>query len=136
MSREPIHTDKAPAAIGPYSQAVLVDKTLYISGQIPLDPQTMQLVTGIENQIQQVFFSLKMILESAQMDLNDVVKLNVFLTDLAHFGLINETMQSLFNPPYPARAAIQVSALPRDASVEIDAIAVKTQACVIKMNKP
>lgn len=123
MSREIIATNKAPSAIGTYSQAVKVDSTVYLSGQIPLDPQTMEL-TGddIRQQIQQVFDNLQAVAEAAGGSLANIVKLNIFLTDLQHFPLINEIMADYFQEPYPARAAIGVSQLPKGAQVEMDAI--------------
>lgn len=123
MTKEIIYTDQAPQAIGTYSQAVKVDHTVYLSGQIPLDPATMTLVDGdINAQITRVFDNLKAVAEAAGGDLSDVVKLNVFLTDLAHFPIVNEIMGSYFAEPYPARAAIGVAALPKAAAVEMDAI--------------
>ena len=119
-----ISTPNAPAAIGTYSQAVQVGGTVYLSGQIPLDPRTMQLVDGIEAQITRVFDNLAAVANAAGGSLNDVVKLNVFLTDLAHFAKVNEIMAAYFQAPYPARAAIGVAALPRGAQVEMDAIMV------------
>ncbi|WP_018949798.1 RidA family protein [Thioalkalivibrio sp. ALMg11] len=124
MSREIIQTENAPAAIGPYSQAVRTGDTLYLSGQIPLDPKTMELVGGgIEDQIRQVFNNLKAVLEAAGASSTDIAKLNIFLIDLAHFPLVNEIMSEVFSEPYPARAAIGVAALPKGAQVEMDAIA-------------
>ncbi|WP_018141939.1 RidA family protein [Thioalkalivibrio sp. ALJ7] len=124
MSREIIQTENAPAAIGPYSQAVRAGETLYLSGQIPLDPATMELVGGgIENQIRQVFANLQAVLEAAGASTADIAKLNIFLIDLTHFPLVNEIMSEVFNEPYPARAAIGVAALPKGAQVEMDAIA-------------
>lgn len=123
MPREIIHTDQAPAAIGAYSQAVKVGATVYLSGQIPLDPATMQLVAGgIEAQIRQVFDNLAAVAHAAGGSLADTVKLNVFLTDLSHFALVNQVMAEYFREPYPARAAIGVAALPRGAQVEMDAV--------------
>ena len=122
-----ISTPNAPAAIGTYSQAVQVGGTVYLSGQIPLDPRTMQLVDGIEAQITRVFDNLAAVANAAGGSLNDVVKLNVFLTDLAHFAKVNEIMAAYFQVPYPARAAIGVAALPRGAQVEMDAIMVLAQ---------
>ena len=122
-----ISTPNAPAAIGTYSQAVQVGGTVYLSGQIPLDPRTMQLVDGIEAQITRVFDNLAAVANAAGGSLNDVVKLNVFLTDLAHFAKVNEIMAAYFQAPYPARAAIGVAALPRGAQVEMDAIMVLAQ---------
>jgi len=118
-----ISTDKAPAAIGTYSQAVAHQNTLYISGQIPLDPASMVLVSDeIEAQIQQVFRNLMAVCDAAGTDLNHVLKFNVYLTNLDHFPLVNEAMAALLEEPYPARAAIEVSALPKGAKVEVDAI--------------
>ena len=123
-----ISTANAPAAIGTYSQAVKVNhtagNTVYISGQIPLDPKTMQLVDGMEAQIKRVFDNLSAVAKEAGGSLNDVVKLNIFLTDLAHFAKVNEIMATYFHSPYPARAAIGVASLPRGAEVEMDAIMV------------
>ncbi|MEX0942950.1 MAG: RidA family protein [Pseudomonadales bacterium] len=124
MKREIISTNNAPEAIGTYSQAVRVDNTLYVSGQIPLDPNTMELVSdNIEQQIQQVFINLGAICEAAGGGLGNVVKFNVYLTDLSNFGSVNAVMERVLSKPYPARAAVEVSALPRGAKVEIDAIA-------------
>ncbi len=123
MSREIIATDQAPQAIGTYSQAVKVGSTVYLSGQIPLVPETMEMVEGdIEAQIRRVFDNLAAVARAAGGSLNDVVKLNIFLTDLGHFAKVNEVMAEYFQQPYPARAAIGVAALPRDAGVEMDAI--------------
>lgn len=123
MPRRPIVTDQAPAAIGTYSQAVEIDGTVYLSGQIPLVPATMEIVEGdVRRQIQQVFDNLGAVARAAGGGLNDVVKLTVYLTDLADFGAVNEVMGEYFSPPFPARAAIQVAALPRGARVEVDAI--------------
>ena len=123
MSREIITTDKAPAAIGTYSQAVKIDKTVYLSGQIPLVPETMELAgDDIKQQILQVFNNLQAVAEAADGSLADIVKLNIFLTDLQHFPLINEIMADFFQQPYPARAAIGVSQLPKGSQVEMDAI--------------
>lgn len=120
-----IHTDTAPAAIGTYSQAIKVANTVYLSGQIPLLPETMALVEGdISAQIKQVFRNLNAVCEAAGGDLNNIVKLNIFLTDLAHFPTVNEIMAEFFDEPYPARAAIEVSALPKGAAVEMDGIMV------------
>ena len=125
MPREIIHTDQAPAAIGVYSQAVKVGATVYLSGQIPLDPATMQLVEGgMEAQIRRVFDNLAAVARAAGGSLADTVKLNVFLTDLSHFALVNQVMAEYFREPYPARAAIGVAALPRGAWVEMDAVLV------------
>jgi reactive intermediate/imine deaminase len=122
MARSIIQTDKAPAAIGTYSQAVKVNSTVYLSGQIALDPVTMQLKEGIEAQIVQVFENLKAVCEASGGSLADIAKLNIFLTDLSHFALVNETMARYFSAPYPARAAIGVAALPRGALVEMDGV--------------
>jgi len=122
MSKTIISTPLAPAAIGTYSQAVKVGDTVYMSGQIGLDPATMQMVDGIDAQIVRVFESLKAVAEAAGGSLADVVKLNVFLTDLANFAKVNETMAKYFSAPFPARAAVGVKELPRDALVEADAV--------------
>lgn len=126
MTKQIIHTADAPQAIGTYSQAVRVSggDTVYLSGQIGLNPVSMQMADGIEAQIQQVFANLKAVAKAAGGSLNDVVKLNIFLTDLGHFALVNEIMASHFSQPYPARAAVGVKALPRDALVEMDAVMV------------
>ncbi len=124
MAKKIIHTDNAPKAIGVYSQAVRADRTVYLSGQIGLDPASMQMVEGIEAQIVRVFENLKAVAQAAGGSLDDVVKLNVFLTDLAHFTRVNEIMAKYFREPYPARAAVGVSALPRGALLEMDAILV------------
>jgi reactive intermediate/imine deaminase len=123
MTKEIIQTNHAPQAIGTYSQAVKVDQTVYLSGQIPLVPETMTIIDGdIAAQITQVFDNLKAVAEAAGGDLGDIVKLNVFLTDLSNFPLVNEIMGLYFQEPYPARAAIGVAALPKAAGVEMDAI--------------
>lgn len=123
MAREIISTDKAPQAIGTYSQAVKVGTTVYMSGQIPLIPETMEMVDGnIEAEIRRVFDNLTAVAEAAGGGLKDVAKLNVFLTDLAHFPIVNQVMADYFQQPYPARAAIGVAQLPKDAGVEMDAI--------------
>lgn len=125
MPREIIQTDQAPAAIGAYSQAVKVGATVYLSGQIPLDPVTLQLVDeGMDAQIRRVFDNLAAVAHAAGGSLADTVKLNVFLTDLSHFALLNQIMAEYFLQPYPARAAIGVAALPRGAQVEMDAVLV------------
>lgn len=125
MPHEIIHTDQAPAAIGAYSQAVKVGATVYLSGQIPLDPATMQLVEGgMEAQIRRVFDNLAAVARAAGGRLADTVKLNVFLTDLSHFALVNQVMAEYFQEPYPARVAIGIAALPRGAQVEMDAVLV------------
>ena len=123
MARIIVSTDQAPQAIGTYSQAVRVANTIYLSGQIPLDPATMQMVEGeMRSQIVRVFENLQAVAEAAGGTLADVVKLNVYLTDLSHFPLVNEVMASYFHEPYPARAVVGVAALPRAAPIEIDAI--------------
>ena len=124
MSRTIIQTPDAPAAIGTYSQAVHVCGTVYLSGQIGLEPVSMQLVEGIDAQIHQVFRNLRAVTVAAGGDLSGIVKLNIFLTDLAHFGRVNEIMAEYFTAPYPARAAVGVASLPRGAMVEADAIMV------------
>ena len=124
MTKSIIATTEAPAAIGTYPQAVRAGGTVYLSGQIGLDPATMQLVDGIEAQIHRVFQNLKAVAEAAGSGLKDVVKLNVFLTDLGHFGKVNEIMAQYFSEPYPARAAVGVKELPRGALVEADAVMV------------
>lgn len=125
MEKQIIQTNLAPKAIGTYSQAVKVGDTVYLSGQIPLDPATMTLVDGgMDVQIRRVFDNLKAVAEAAGGSLRDVVKLNVFLTDLAHFPLVNEIMAEYFAEPYPARAAIGVASLPRGVGVEMDAVMV------------
>ena len=120
-----IETENAPKAIGTYSQAVKVNGFLFISGQIPLDPSTMELVEGIENQINQVFENINQILKADGMDFSNVVKLSVLLEDLSNFEKVNEIMASIFSKPYPARAAYEVSKLPKGSSVEIETIAFK-----------
>ena len=117
-----IVTANAPAAIGTYSQAVKVGNTVYLSGQIGLDPANMQMVDGIEAQIHRVFANLHAVCDAAGGSLNDVVKLNVFLTDLGHFAKVNEIMAQYFQQPYPARAAVGVASLPRNALVEADGV--------------
>jgi len=124
MSRDIIHTDNAPAAVGTYSQAVKVDKTVYISGQIGLDPNTMTLADGFVNQANQVMSNIDAICQAAGGSLANVVKFNVSLTDLADFTALNEIFVARLSAPYPARAAVQVAALPKGAVVEIEAILV------------
>ncbi|MBK5930396.1 Rid family detoxifying hydrolase [Halochromatium salexigens] len=125
MAKQIIQTEQAPAAIGPYSQAVRAGDTVYLSGQIPLIPDTGELVTGdIQLQARQVFNNLAAVAEAAGGGLGEIVKLNIFLTDLAHFPLVNEVMAETFAEPYPARAAIGVAALPKGAEIEMDAIMV------------
>jgi reactive intermediate/imine deaminase len=121
-SKTIIQTPDAPAAIGTYSQAVRVDHTVYLSGQIGLDPTTMQLAEGIEAQIHRVFQNLRAVSSAADSSFDDLVKLNVYLTDLAHFAKVNEIMASYFRQPYPARAAVGVATLPRGALVEMDGV--------------
>ena len=123
MSKEIISTDQAPQAIGTYSQAVRVGSTVYLSGQIPLVPETMEIVEGdIEARIHRVFQNLQAVCKAAGGDLSDIVKLNVFLTDLGNFPIVNKVMAEYFAEPYPARAAIGVAALPKDAGVEMDGV--------------
>ena len=123
MSKTVIHTDKAPQAIGTYSQAVKHQGMVFVSGQIPLDPETMEMVTGgIESQIHRVFKNLSAVCTAAGGSLDDIVKLTVFLTDMANFPQVNAIMEQYFTAPYPARAAIGVAALPKDSEVEMDAI--------------
>jgi reactive intermediate/imine deaminase len=123
MSRQTIQTPNAPQAIGPYSQAVRAGDTVYLSGQIPLDPATMQLVSGdIEAEIHQVFKNLKAVAEAAGGSLAKAVKVNVFLTDLGHFAKVNEIMATYCTEPFPARAAVGVAQLPRGARVEIECV--------------
>ena len=122
MSKQPIHTDAAPAAIGTYSQAVRHNDTIYVSGQIPLDPASGELVEGIDAQIVQVFDNLQAIATAAGSDLGQALKVTVFLTDLNDFAKVNEVMAQYFPEPFPARAAFEVSALPKGALVEADAI--------------
>ncbi len=124
MTKKTIQTPAAPKAIGTYSQAVCAGNTVYVSGQIGLDPNSMQLVEGIDAQIVRVFENLKAVAQAAGGSLDHAVKLNVFLTDLGHFARVNETMTKYFNEPYPARAAVEVAALPRGALVEMDAVLV------------
>ncbi len=125
MTKHIIQTVQAPKAIGTYSQAVKVNGTVYLSGQIPLDPVSMEMVTGdMSAQIVRVFDNLRAVAQAAGGELRDVVKLNVFLTDLAHFPLVNEIMARYFTEPYPARAAVGVAALPKGAQVEMDAVMV------------
>lgn len=124
MSKSIIQTLGAPAAIGTYSQAVKVGNTVYLSGQIGLDPISMTMVDGIEAQVHRVFTNLKAVTEASGGSLNDIVKLNVFLTDLSHFALVNTIMAEYFTAPYPARAAVGVASLPRNALVEADGVMV------------
>ena len=123
MTREIIRTDRAPQAIGTYSQAVKLGTTVYLSGQIPLVPESMEMVEGdIERQIRRVFDNLRAVAQAAGGDLRDVVKLNVFLTDLENFPIVNQVMAEYFSEPYPARAAVGVAALPKGAGVEMDGV--------------
>lgn len=125
MAKTIIQTDEAPQAIGTYSQAVKVDNTVYVSGQIPLDPATMEIVEGgIEAEIRRVFDNLLAVAEASGGDLANVVKLNIFLTDLSNFPTVNEIMATYFQQPYPARAAIGVASLPKGVGVEMDAVLV------------
>ena len=123
MAREIIHTSNAPEAIGTYSQAVKVGDTVYLSGQIPLVPETMTVIEGdFSTQVRRVFDNLSAVAEAAGGDLQDIVKLNIFLTDLSYFGTVNEIMAEYFQQPYPARAAIGVASLPKEVPVEMDAV--------------
>ncbi|MGE5624877.1 MAG: RidA family protein [Bacillota bacterium] len=123
MARTSVFTDRAPKAIGPYSQAVRVGSTVYLSGQIPLDPRTGELVSGDFNlEVRRVFDNLKAVAETAGDGLKDVVRVTIYLTDLGHFPKVNEVMAEYFKEPYPARVTIGVAALPRGARVEIDAV--------------
>ena len=124
MTKEPIETKKAPQAIGTYSQAIRTGDTVYLSGQIGLDPETMQMAEGIEAQAHRVFQNLRAVAEAAGGRLDDLVKLTVYLTDLVHFPRMNEIMAGYFSRPYPARAAVGVAGLPRNAMVEIEAVMV------------
>jgi reactive intermediate/imine deaminase len=127
MGKQIIETGDAPKAIGTYSQAVRVGDTVYLSGQIGLDPRTMTLVDGIDAQIGQVFRNLQAVAGAAGATLGDAVKVNVYLTDLANFAKVNEVMAQYFSQPYPARAAVGVAALPRGALVEVEAVLVRSQ---------
>lgn len=125
MSRQIIQTDQAPQAIGTYSQAVKTGNTVYLSGQIPLVPESMEMINGdMGDQIHRVFKNLTAVAEAAGGSLADIAKLNIFLTDLGHFPMVNEIMAEYFTEPYPARAAVGVASLPKDAGVEMDAIMV------------
>ena len=123
--KKKINTHKAPAAIGPYSQGIETDTLIFLSGQIPLDPETMELVTGDENQIRQVFKNIAALCEEVNLNFDHIVKLNVSLQDLSLFGLVNDIMKELFDEPFPARAALQVAKLPLDSSIEVEAILTK-----------
>jgi len=120
MTKEIISTENAPKAIGTYSQAIKKNNIIFLSGQIGLDPKTMELVDGIENQINQVFKNLLSVIEAAGGEKSDIVKLNIFLTDLSHFVMVNEIMEQYFDSPYPARAAVGVAQLPKGALIEAD----------------
>ena len=124
MKKE-IKTSNAPEAIGTYSQAIATESLLFISGQIPLDPKTMNLVDGIENQIRQTFLNVENILKEENLAFENVIKLTILLDNLDNFELVNEVMTDLFQKPYPARAAYEVSKLPKNSSIEIETIAVK-----------
>jgi len=125
MPRSPIHTDSAPAAIGPYSQAVRAGNTVYLSGQIPLDPATGEVVGGdFEARVRRILANLEAVCRAAGGDLGSLVKLNVYLTDLGRFAEVNEIMADVLDEPFPARAAVQVSALPKGVDVEMEAVAV------------
>ena len=124
MTRQPIQSTDAPAAIGPYSQAIQAGNTVYLSGQIPLDPKTGQLVEGIDAQAHQVFKNLRAVAAAAGGSLDDMVKLSILLLDLADFAKVNEIMSGYFKPPYPARATYQVAGLPRGARIEVEGILV------------
>ena len=123
--KQKIETPEAPSAIGPYSQAIKVGDSIFLSGQIPLDPATMKLVEGEENQIRRVFDNIQAVCKAADCNLNDIVKLNVSLKDLSIFNKVNEIMLDYFEEPYPARAALQVARLPLDSLIEVEAIIIK-----------
>ena len=127
MTRTVIHSEQAPAAIGTYSQAIKIDHVVYLSGQIGLDPYSMEMVEGIEPQIRRVFDNLKAVCEAAGGSLADIAKLNIFLTDLGNFQLVNQIMGEYFTQPYPARAALGINSLPRNALVEMDGVMVVEQ---------
>ena len=127
MTRTVIHSEQAPAAIGTYSQAIKIDHVVYLSGQIGLDPYSMEMVDGIEPQIRRVFDNLKAVCEAAGGSLADIAKLNIFLTDLGNFQLVNQIMGEYFTQPYPARAALGINSLPRNALVEMDGVMVVDQ---------
>ena len=126
MTRKAIATPTAPSAIGTYSQAIRAGDTIYLSGQIPLDPESMELVSGTREQIHQVFRNLRAVANAAGGDFGDLVKLNIYLTNLADFPLVNEVMAEYFDEPYPARAAVGVASLPKGARVEMEGIVVKS----------
>ena len=125
MMKREINTTLAPEAIGTYSQAIATDNLVFISGQIPLDPSTMELVNGVENQIKQVFKNIESILKVENLSFSDIVKLTILLDDLENFNLVNKVMSELFEKPDPARAAYEVSRLPKNSSIEIETIALK-----------
>ncbi|TDO97520.1 RidA family protein [Marinomonas balearica] len=125
MAKKVIHTENAPAAIGPYSQAIQAGNTIYLSGQIPLVPETMEIVEGgVEEQTAQVFKNIQAVCEAAGGSLKDIVKLNIYMTDLGNFTKVNDVMMQFFEQPYPARAALGVRALPKDVAVEIEGVVV------------
>ena len=124
MKKQAIHTERAPSAIGAYSQAVRAGDSVYLSGQIPLLPSTMELASGVDEQIHQVFRNLSAVAEAAGGSLDQVVKLTVYLVDLGHFARVNEIMAQYFEPPFPARAALGVAALPKGAGIEVEGIMV------------
>ena len=124
MAKQPIHTDGAPAALGPYSQAIRAGKTVYLSGQLGLDPATGDLRTSIEMQIDQAFLNLRAVAKAADGSFDDAVKLTLFLTDLTHFAKVNDTMKRYFHEPFPARSTVQVAALPKGAEFEVEAVLV------------
>ena len=124
--KKKISTNKAPEAIGPYSQVIETESLIFLSGQIPLDPDNMKLIEGEEDQIRQVFKNIEALCEEVGLTLNHIVKLNVSLQDLGSFNLVNEIMKELFEEPFPARAALQVARLPLDSSIEVEAIVAKT----------
>ena len=124
--KKPIKTNQAPEAIGPYSQGIETENLIFLSGQIPLDPEKMKLVEGDENQIRQVFKNIDALCKEAGLSLDHIVKLNVSLHDLSLFQLVNEVMKEIFVEPYPARAALQVARLPMDSLIEVEAILAKT----------
>ena len=136
MTRQVIQSPDAPAAIGPYSQAVRVGDILFMSGQIPLDPKTMQIVDGIEAQAHQVFRNLRAVAGAANASLDDIVKLAILLVDLADFAKVNEIMATYFTAPYPARATYQVAALPRGSRIEVDATLAIPAAAAPDVRKP
>jgi|TARA_B110000438_G_C15790282_1_gene640358 reactive intermediate/imine deaminase len=123
--KKKIETSKAPKAIGTYSQAIVSGNNVYLSGQIPLDPESMKIVEGEENQIRRVFENIKAVCEAAECSLDDIVKLNVSLQDLSIFSKVNEIMLEYFQEPFPARAALQVARLPLDSLIEVEAIIIK-----------